>query len=76
MESSREPNHLKGEGFSPIIELIPEGNGQIDLSEWHGLLSGDDAVERRSDWAEVRSVDAHYVERLRIHDVEAAASVH
>ena len=26
-----EPNHLEGEGFRPIIELIPEGNGQIDL---------------------------------------------
>ena len=33
-------------------------------------------MERRSDWAEVRSVDAHYIERLCVHDVEAAASVH
>ena len=40
MEGSREPNHLEGEGFSPIIELIPKGNGQIDLPEWHGLLLG------------------------------------
>ena len=33
-------------------------------------------MERRSDGAEVRSVDAHLVEHLGVHDVEAAASVH
>ena len=33
-------------------------------------------MERRSDGAEVRSIDAHLVERLSVHDVEAAASVH
>ena len=33
-------------------------------------------MERRSGWAEVRSVDAHLVECLGVHDVEAAASVH
>ena len=33
-------------------------------------------MERHSDGAEVGSVDAHLVERLGIHDVEAAASVH
>ena len=27
MDSSGEPNHLEGEGLSPIIELIPKGNG-------------------------------------------------
>ena len=27
MEGSREPNHLEGEGLSPVIELIPEGDG-------------------------------------------------
>ena len=26
MEGSREPNHLEGEGLSPVIELIPKGN--------------------------------------------------
>ena len=52
MESSREPNHLEGEGLSPVIKLIPKGDGQIDLPEWHGLLPGHDAVERRSGWAE------------------------
>ena len=64
MEGSEEPNHLEGEGFSPIIELIPEGNGQIDLPKWHGLLPGHDAVERRSDRSDARSVDAHGVERF------------
>ena len=29
-----------------------------------------------SGWAEVRPVDAHLVERLGVHDVEATASVH
>ena len=33
MESSREPNHLEGEGLSPVIELVPKGNRQIDLPE-------------------------------------------
>ena len=46
------------------------------MSVWHGLLPGHNAVERRSDWAEVRSVNAHYIERLCVHDVEATASVH
>ena len=32
VESFREPNHLEGEGLSPVIELIPEGDGQIDMS--------------------------------------------
>ena len=33
-------------------------------------------MERRSDRVEVGSVDAHLVERLGVHDVEATASVH
>ena len=33
-------------------------------------------MERRSDRAEVHPVNAHLVERLGVHDVEAAASVH
>ena len=40
VKGSGEPNHLEGEGFSPIIELIPEGNGQIDLPKWHGKVLG------------------------------------
>ena len=76
MEGSREPNHLKGEGFHPIIELIPEGNGKINLPKWHDLLSGHDAVERRLGWVEACPVDAHFIERLGVHDVEAAASIH
>ena len=33
-------------------------------------------MERCSNGMEVRSIDAHLVERLGVHDVEAAASVH
>ena len=33
-------------------------------------------MERRSNGAEVRLVDAHLVEHLCVHDVEAAASIH
>ena len=33
-------------------------------------------MERHSDGVEVRSIDAHLVECLGIHDVEATASVH
>ena len=32
VEGSTEPNYLEGEGLGPIIELIPEGDGQINLS--------------------------------------------
>ena len=76
MVGSGEPDHLEGEGFCPIIGWIPEGNGQIDLPKWHGLLSGHDAMERCSGWAEAGSVDAHFIERLGVHDVEVAASIH
>ena len=71
-----EPNHLEGKGLHPIIGRIPEGNGQIDLPKWHGLLSRHDVVERRSGRSDARSVDAYGVKRLSIHDVEAAASIH
>ena len=33
-------------------------------------------MKRRSGWAKVRPVDAHLIESLGVHDVEAAASVH
>ena len=32
VEGFGEPNYLKGKGLGPVIELIPEGDGQIDLS--------------------------------------------
>ena len=76
MESSREPHHIKGESLSPVIGLIPESDGQIDLSQWHGLFSRHDTMERRLDWAEVHPVDTHLVERVGVQDVEVAASVH
>ena len=76
MEGFEEPNHLEGESLSPVIELIPKGNGQIDLPEWHGLLPEHDVVKRRSGWVEAHPVNAHHVECLGVHDVEAATSVH
>ena len=76
MEGSGEPNYLKGEGLSPVIELVPKGDGQIDLSQWHGLFPEHNAVKRCSGWAEVRLVDAHLVECLGVHDVEATTSIH
>ena len=71
-----EPNHLEGEGLYPVVGWVPKGDRQIDLPKWHGLLSRNDAVEGRSGRLDTRSVDAHGVERLGVHDVEAAASVH
>ena len=68
--------NVEGKGLSPVIGPIPESDGQIDLPQWHGLPTRHDAMERRSDGTEVRSVDAHLVERLGVHDVEAAASIH
>ena len=76
VESFGEHNHVEGEGLGLVIELIPKGDGQIDLSQWHGLFPGHDAMKRRLGWAEVRPVDAHLVERLGVHDVEATAPVH
>ena len=71
-----EPNHLEGEGLRPIIGRIPKGDGQINLPNWHGLLSRHDAMKRSSSWPNARSVNAHSIERLGVHDVEAAASIH
>ena len=42
-----EPDHLEGKGLHPIIGRIPEGDGQIYLPKWHGLIFRHDAVERR-----------------------------
>ena len=76
MKSWREPHYVEGEGLSPVIGPIPESDGQIDLPQWYGLSARYNTMEGHSDGAEVRSVDAHLIECLGIHDVEAAASVH
>ena len=36
---SVEPNHFEGEGLRPIVGWSLEGDGQVNLSKWHGLLS-------------------------------------
>ena len=66
-----ESNHFKGEGLRPIVGRTPKGDGQIDLPERHGLLSRHDAMKGCSDWPDARSVNAHSIERLEVHDVEA-----
>ena len=71
-----ESDHLEGNGLRPVIGRIPEGDGQIDLPERRGLLSTHDAVERHPGWPDARPVDAHGIERLSVHDVEAVASIH
>ena len=71
-----EPDFLEGEGLCPIVGRIPKGDGLVDISDRYGLLSRHDAVERRLGRPDARSVDAHGVERLGIHDVETAASIH
>ena len=76
MVGSMEPNHFEGEGLRPIVGWSPEGDGQVDLPKWHGLLSRHDAMKGRFGWSDARSVDAHGIERLGIYDVEAAASIH
>ena len=53
-----------------------EDDRQIDLPKWHDLLSRHDAVERRSSRLDLCSVNAHGIERLSVHDVEAATSIH
>ena len=76
MVGSMEPNHLEGEGLHPIVGWIPKCDGQVDLPEWHVLLSRYNVMERCLGWSDVRSVDAHGVERFNVHDVEATASIH
>ena len=76
MEGSMESDYLEGKGLYPIIGRIPEGDGQINLPKWHGLLSRHDAVERCPGRPDVRSVDAHGIEHFCVYDVEAAASIH
>ena len=76
MVGSIEPNQLEGEGLRPSIRWILEGDGQINLPKWHGLLSRHDAMERSSGRSDAGLANAHGIERLGIHDVEAAASVH
>ena len=71
-----EPHHFEGEGLHPIVGWTPEGDGQIDLPKWHDLLSRHDVIERCSGRPDACSVDAHSVECLGVHDVEAAASIH
>ena len=66
-----EPDHLEGKGLCPIIGQILEGDIQINLPKWHGLLSRHDAVERRPGWPNARSVDTHGIEHFSVHDVEA-----
>ena len=76
VESPREPHYIEGEDLGPVIGPIPKSDGQIDLPQWHGLPSRYDTMERCSDGTVVRSIDAHLVERLGVHDVEAAAPIH
>ena len=76
MVGSVEPNPLEGEGLRPIVGWTPEGDRQIDLPKRHGLLSRHDAMERRPSQPDARPVDAHGIERLSVHDVEATASIH
>ena len=71
-----EPNYLEGEGLCPIVGWIPEGDGQVDLPDWYGLLSQHDAVEKRPGRPDARSVDADGIKCLYVNDVEATAPVH
>jgi hypothetical protein len=71
-----ESNHFKGDGLHPKVGWIPKCDRQVDVPERFGLLPRHDAMERCSSRSDARSVDAHGVEHLNVHDVEAAASVH
>ena len=76
MVGSVEPDHLEGKGLYTIIGRILEGDRQINLPKWHGLLSRHDTMERCFGQSDAGSADAHGIERLGVHDVEAAASIH
>ena len=71
-----ESDHLEGKGLCPVIGQIPEGDEQINLLKWHGLLSWHDAMEGRPGRPDACSVNADGVERFSVHDVEVAASIH
>jgi hypothetical protein len=73
---SIEIGHLEGEGLSPEVGLIPKGDGQVDLPKWFALFPRYNAMERHPGQSDARPVDAHGVERLNVHDVEATTPIH
>jgi hypothetical protein len=54
-----ETDHLKGEGLSPEVGLIPKGDRQVDLSEGFGLFPQHDTMERGPGRSDARQVDTH-----------------
>jgi hypothetical protein len=69
-------NHLEGEGLHPIVDWIPECYGLVDLPMRYCLLPLHDAMEWHSGRPNARPVDAHGIQVLGVHDVEATAPVH
>ena len=71
-----EPDHLEGKGLCPIIGWIPEVMGRSICPSGTAYFLGMMPWKRHPSRLDARSVDAHGIERLNIHDVEAAASIH
>jgi hypothetical protein len=45
MVGTAKSDHLKGEGLSPKVGLVPKSDGQVDLLEGFGLLPKYDPME-------------------------------
>jgi uncharacterized protein HemX len=70
------PHHLEGERFLAEIARSAEPNRQVDLPEGLDALAQRDAVERRRAGPQLVQPDPQQAQRVRIEDVQAAASVH
>jgi hypothetical protein len=71
-----EPHHLEGERFLAEIARGAEPNRQVDLPEGLDALAWRDAMERRRAGPQLVQPNPQQAQRVRVEDVEAAASVH
>ena len=68
--------HFEGRLLYPEVRAIPKSDGQVDMPDWHRLLPRHDAMEWCSARLDPRPIEVDGIRGFRIHDVEAAASIH
>ena len=71
-----ETHHLEGEHFLAEVRRRAEADRQVNLAERLDPLSRRDAVEGRHARVDLVPPDAHELQGVREHDVEAVAPVH
>jgi hypothetical protein len=71
-----EPHHLEGECLLAVVARRAEPDWQVDLPEGLDALSWRDTMERRRAGLQLFQPYPQQAQRVRVEDVEAAASVH